>query len=92
MQELFALDSSMPVSQALILLFIASREGGRAASVTDVAQALDIDMARASRNLKMLADQGLIEQIRHPVEYRVKLSRLSARGSQFLDNASAFLK
>jgi DNA-binding MarR family transcriptional regulator len=91
MQELFALDSSMPVSQALILLFIASREGGQGASVTDVAQALDIDLARASRNLKMLVDQGLVDQFRHPGEYRIRLSRLSEKGGQFLDRASGFI-
>jgi len=91
MEELFALDSSMPVSQALILMFVASKADNRGVSVTEVAEALDVDLARASRNLKMLAEQGLIDQHRDPVEYRTKMNKLSNKGARFIDRCAAFL-
>jgi DNA-binding MarR family transcriptional regulator len=90
-EELFAIDSTMPVSQALILMFVASEGGARGLSVTDIAVALDMDLARVSRNLKLLVDQGLVEQQRDPAAFRVKLNRLSPEGDKFVERLSAYV-
>jgi len=94
MEDFFTLDSNMPVIQALAFLQIASRTATgqrRGMSVTEVAEALSIDVSRASRNIGMLRDAGLIDSVRDPLDPRTKLNSATREGMAFLSKITSRL-
>jgi len=81
-----ALDSTMPVIQAAIFLYVASRDRGPSTGATglEIAEALQIDASRVSRNLLRLDEAGLITRDR--VEMGQKRAQLTKEGARYRDH------
>jgi DNA-binding MarR family transcriptional regulator len=73
-----ALDSDMPVSQALCLMLIAKYDG---ISLKDLAEKADVGMASASRYVRVFSvEMGLVSATEDPNERRKKVISLTAKG------------
>ena len=83
MEELLRLDNTMPVVQALMLLYIAGRSGSIPPSGRDIALALDLSEARVSRNLALLETAGLIARRKDDAGFQ--RNRISPAGAVYLD-------
>lgn len=76
--NLRALDSDMPVSQALCLLLIAKYDG---ISLKDLANKAGVGMASASRYVRVFSiEMGLVTAEEDPNERRKKVISLTAKG------------
>lgn len=81
--ELHRLDNTMPVSQALILFYVAGRISNPP-SLREVASALELQESRVSRNCALLEDMGVIGKHRDPLDVRTKFVSLTPLGEAFV--------
>jgi DNA-binding MarR family transcriptional regulator len=92
MEQFLGLDSNMPVIQALIFLFVASRDLAQGVGPTgqDISEALKLDASRVSRNLARLAEAGLIERERG--DMGVKRNTITKTGRKYLDRLTNLIQ
>jgi DNA-binding MarR family transcriptional regulator len=92
MEEFLSLDSNMPVVQALIFLFVASRDLAQGVGPTgqDISEALKIDASRVSRNLARLAEAGLVERERG--DMGVKRNTITTTGRKYLNHLTNLIR
>lgn len=84
-QSIASLDDRIPLPQLRVLMMIASRGP---LNLTSVAQGLDVHASNATRLCDKLVEAGLIQRSEDPADRRNLVLRLSAAGSQLVQDVS----
>lgn len=86
MDEMFRIDSNMPVGTVLILMLVALKSGtpNEAPTLSDIASAVGMDLSRVSRNVKTLVESGLVGTRRDALDPRSKLTYLTDEGHRLV--------